>query len=148
MFQNQIGMNRYRIFGVIVCFLLFVTYRHFEGVFYDPIVGFFSSSSSSLDNLNFDFAFYSLSVLIRYLINAGLTILTIHMWFRSKKYTAYTLDALLVIGVLVIPLFLLQVYFDFPFGKMFAFYLRRIIVYPIVLLLLLAVFYFDSQKND
>ncbi len=148
MLQNPSAMNKSRIIGMIFCFLLFAFYRHFEGVFYDPIVGFFSSSSSSLGNLTFDFSFYTLSMISRYAVNAGLTILTIHIWFRSKKYTTYTIDTLLVLGVLVIPLFLSQVYFDFPFGKMFAFYLRRIIVYPIVLLLLLAVFYFDSQKND
>jgi exosortase F-associated protein len=145
--QNPNAMNKYRVFGMVLCFLLFAIYRHYEGFFYDPIVGFFSSSNSSLGNLSFDFSFYTLSLISRYLINTGLTILTIHLWFRSKKYTTYTLDALLVVGVLVIPMFLIQVYFDFPFGKMFAFYLRRIIVYPIVLLLLLAVFYFDSQKN-
>ena len=147
MLQNPIAMNKYRVFGMILCFLLFAIYRHFEGVFYDPIVGFFSSSSNSLGNLTYDFSLYTLSLISRYLVNAALTILAVYIWFRSKKYTTYTLDTLLVVGVLVIPLFLSQVYFDFPFGKMFAFYLRRIIVYPIVLLLLLAVFYFDSQKN-
>ena len=45
-----------------------------------------------------------------------------------------------MIGIVVIPIYFYQVYEAFPFGKMFGYYTRRVLIHPIVLLVLLASF--------
>ena len=142
--QNQNQMKR-RISALVICFILFALYRVSESWFYEPLHSFFHHQTMPIPKI--EKGLYLFEIGFKMLINFSISYLCIALFFRSKKYNKSALKAFLYVGISVYILYVFQVIYDFPFGKMFGYYTRRVLIHPLLLLVLLASFYFDSRKN-
>jgi len=134
-----------RVSTLIICFILFALYRASESWFYEPLYSFFHHQSFPMPKINK--GMYLLAVGFKMLVNYSISYLCIALFFKSKKYNRASLRAFLIVGLSVYLLYVFQVIYDFPLGKMFGYYTRRVLIHPLLLLVLLASFYFDSRKN-
>ena len=143
--QNQSSMTKL-ILRLGFVFLLFVIYRVFEGSLYEPFRNFYNAPNSGLKIGGVNYVNYSLGIILRFMLNSAISLLGVYLIFRSKNYSFWAARTLLVIGLLLIPLYLWMCYKDFPLGATFAYNVRRVLAFPIVFLVLLGSFYYDSKK--
>ncbi|MDT0293991.1 exosortase F system-associated protein [Mesonia ostreae] len=135
----------------IGCVLLLVSIRLFEDVlFHDPLVGFYKSNFNEMDPPHFDtwklIGFTSL----RFFMNTTLSLLILFLAFSKKsilKFSAlfYGLAFVVLISVFFVLLSPLETK-----NYMFLFYVRRFLIQPVFLLLLLPAFYYQQsiKKTD
>lgn len=142
--QNHSRM-KLRISKLILPFILFAFYRQTESWFYEPLGNYYHFSAAKMPEVHYLIYFWDIAS--KFLINTLISLLCIDLFYGNQFYNKLARYTFLMIGIVVIPIYFYQVYEAFPFGKMFGYYTRRVLIHPIVLLVLLASFYFDSKKN-
>jgi exosortase F-associated protein len=134
-------------FIVFLCCLL-VAIRGFAGeFFYDPLKIYFYNDYlyTKLPELN------SLKLLVfmtlRYVMNSLISLLIIWVIFKKKRYVKFSaIFYIIALFVLIIPFsyFLNE---QFESGYLLPFYIRRFIIHPVFLLLLLPAFYYQKINS-
>jgi len=135
----------------IGCVLLLVSIRLFEDVlFHDPLVSFYKSNFTTMDPPDLEkWKLIGLTSL-RYFMNTILSLLILFLAFPKKsilKFSGlfYGLAFVVLIGVFYALLSPLETE-----NYMFLFYVRRFLIQPLFLLLLLPAFYYQQsiKKTD
>jgi exosortase F-associated protein len=140
-------MSSLRKLFVLSLFLgLFILLRKFTSSFYEPLEFYFNSGAVVELPSNIKIGHYILSLGIRFLMNSLLSLACIYYFFKNREITSLAFKVFLFIGSFLFVFYFLMLAFDFPFGHRFAFYVRRIIIYPILLIVLLAGFEFLNPK--
>lgn len=129
-------------------FTCLVLIRVFESdLFYDPYIIFYKSHYS-LDTLNnLDFFKLILNTFLRYFINSIISLVILYIAFKSKDIVRlstifYCIAFIILIGA-YIP-------FELTLNKdsyQVFFYIRRFLIQPIFILLLLPAFYYQRIKK-
>ena len=129
---------------ILVCLLGLI--RGFEdSIFYDPLLLFFKSTESSQMLPEMDTIKLLAHIAIRFVLNTVISLAIIWVIFQHKEIIK--LSALLY-GVLFIVLFLIFIFllFSSEAGEhLTLFYVRRFLIQPIFLLLLIPAFYFQKK---
>lgn len=143
-------MNRVFSFMIItVLLVLIVCVRFFEvELFNDPLNNYFHSNFQKHPVPTMNYLQLIAGTSLRYLLNMVISIWL--LWYLYKKET-YINAALWVylfaFGILMIAfVFLLNA--DSNFLKMALFYVRRFLIHPILLFILVAGFYFLRVKGE
>ncbi len=116
-----------------------------EKIFYDPFLGFFRSADHSAAFPDFMWVELILSYLFRFVLNALLSLLIIHFLFLNKERTKQASILIALIFVIVFPIYLFCVYDKFRVGYLFSFYVRRFVIQPLPLLLIIPIFYYRKK---
>lgn len=128
---------------VTVLFLLLVSIRAFENdLFYDPLIAYFKNDYlySQMPDVNAQKLL--LDVFFRYLVNTIISLLIIYFLFRKKSYLKFAGAFYVLAFVLLISVFAILVSQEFEQGYLLPFYIRRFLIHPLFLLILLPVFYY------
>lgn len=122
-----------------ILILLLASVRFFQDhVFYDPLDQYFHSDYQSTPIPRLDIAKLLLSNALRYLMNSGLGIAILWMLFKSKSYLNASLWVYLFAFVILNVLFFITLQFDTDLSKMALFYIRRFMIHPLMLFVLVA----------
>jgi len=142
-------MNKYlKIILLFVLFSMFFLVRIFQdNLFYDPLVEYFKNDYLYADLNNVAVFRLIKSMFFRFTLNSLISLSIIWVIFQRKDYFKFsTIFLIIAFIVLIIPFaFLLKNHFDS--GYLLPFYIRRFIIHPIFLLLLLPAFYFQKLSN-
>lgn len=138
--------NFFNIAGItLLCFLL-VAVRFFEGdLFYDPLLLFFKSAPNGVLP-EFDTLQLVVHVSFRYVLNTVLSLGI--LWFAFESAEIIKLSAFFYVLFFVV----LMLAFSILLGTseagqhMTLFYIRRFLIQPILLLILIPAFYFQKKK--
>lgn len=119
-----------------------------ELVFYDPLLHFFKSDylSSSLPELNYTKLFSNL--LLRYILNSITSLAIIYVIFIKKDYVIFSLY-IFSIGFVIFAIpyyFLIKNYINEKY--LILFYIRRILIQPVFVLLLIPAFYYFKNSDN
>lgn len=128
---------------VIILVALLFAIRAFENdLFYDPLITYFQNDYlySSMPEVNI----WKLVVdlLFRYSLNSLVTIAIIYVMFQKKSFVKFTGFFLMVVFILLIITFVVLLKNEFSNGYLLPFYIRRFLIHPLFLLLLLPAFYY------
>jgi len=140
-------MNRFtKIILLLFLTFLLLLIRHFEDLlFYDPLLSFFKHeySSCTIPELNSIKLFAN--VALRYLMNTMISLAI--LWVLFKDMDIIKLSAILYILLFAILIIVFVFLLNYSEAKSFLplFYVRRFLIQPIFLLILVPAFYF--QKN-
>lgn len=138
--------NKWEIFWISIIVFILATIRIFESeIFYDPFISYFKGSfqSKSFPEVNQFLLFFS--YLIRFVINSILSLIVLKLVFKNRNFLDFAKYIyLLFFIVFIIAFFICYNYFD---HAMILFYIRRFIIQPLLLLLLLAGFYYQLQTQ-
>lgn len=133
---------------LLVLFGLLILIRTFENeLFYDPYLKFFESDYLYMDNPRREVFKLTLFTTLRYVLNTILSLGIIYMFFEDKtivKFSAYIYAFALVI---LIGLFLYFVIRPKQEDYYIFFNIRRFLIQPLLLLLLLPAFYYHKLKQ-
>ena len=136
-----------RIILIILLFLILVLVRGvIEPHFYDPLIPYFKNEYlySSIPDLKI--GKYFLNIFYRYAINSIISLAIIHLFFMNMKTLKFSIKIyLLAFLILCLGLFVLLKY-NLIDGYLLIFYVRRFLIQPLLLLILLPAFYFQKLK--
>lgn len=116
-----------------------------DTVFYDPFLMFFKSADHSAVFPNFQWGKLVVSYFLRFTLNTFFSLWIIHFLFLNKEWTKQAFVLMSLIFVIVFPIYLFCIYDRFEFGYLFSFYIRRFVIQPLTLLLIVPIFYYRKK---
>lgn len=136
-----------RILLAILFFGCLFLVRAFEmELFYDPLIEYFQNEYlySAIPEID---KFHLLAdMFFRYLINSIISLAIIYVIFSNKHYLKFSSVFMIIAFFIMIIVFALLLQTNFESGYLFPFYIRRFIVHPLFLFILLPAFYYLDKK--
>ncbi len=138
-----------KILGIIVFASLLVLIRFFEDtLFYDPLLEFFKMDYKTLPLPKMDIYPLLTSVVFRFLMNTILSLVILWFVFRDKEIIKFSVVLYSFLFILLFTAFIFIVFTsEGTSSHMVLFYVRRFLMQPLFLLLLLPAFYFQKYKS-
>ena len=137
------------ILAAVLIFGLILVRKYEDNLFYDPFLAFFKGDFLNKEFPEYDLARISIHIIFRYLLNSILTLGIIGLLFWSWKYVKFTALVLLGFLLILLPLYLFMIESEFSIGENLGFYIRRFLIQPMVLLILIPAFYYQKfLKNQ
>lgn len=132
---------------VFVLLIGLVAVRYFQNtLFYDPLLEFFNSEYVASQLPELEFGKLVSSLLFRYMLNMLLSLGIIWVVFRSKEVLRLSILVYVIFLILFGGIFTFLLLQYQPGQYLPLFYVRRLLIQPILLLLLIPAFYF-YRKN-
>ena len=138
-------MNKIKWLLVALCILGLVGVRVLESkIFYDPFLDYFANTGNSAFP-QFEWGRLIGSHIFRFLLNLIFSLGIVHFLFLNKKWTFQAMVLITLSFIIFFPIYLYSVYTEFSFGNLFSFYIRRFVIQPLPVLLIVPLFY--HRKN-
>ena len=140
--------KRIRIVLILLLFFALVLVRAFEQVlFYDPFIEYFRN-----DYLHEPIPKYSgskllLGMALRYGINTLISLVLIYVAFFKVEYLRFSVKFYLLAFIVLTSTFFIILKGELANGYLFAFYVRRFIIHPLFVLILLPAFYYKQLTS-
>ena len=142
-------MNKYvKIILISTLVLLLFLVRAFATeLFYDPLIAYFQNDYLYSKMPEINLWRLIVNMFFRYVLNALLTLGIIWTLFERKDYLKFTGFFLMLAFIILIVFFVLLIRDKFEFGYLLPFYIRRFIIQPLFLLIILPAFYYQKLSN-
>jgi len=101
-----------------------------EPLFYDPFLQYFKSADKNA---------------IFPLLNLIFSLVIVQFLFKNTKWTAQAAALIVIAFAITLPIYLYCIHTNFEIGYLFSFYIRRFVIQPLVLLLIIPVFYYRRK---
>jgi len=116
-------------------------------LFYDPFIAYFIN-----DYLHEPIPVFSGSKLLfdlfyRYTLNTIISLMIIYVAFQNKSFVIFSIKFYILAFVVLIITFFIILKGELSNGYLFAFYIRRFIIHPLFVLLLLPAFYYKQLTS-
>ena len=118
-----------------------------DKMFYDPFLEYFKRSKSNFPFPEFNWSQLILSHLFRFVLNLFFSAVIIHFIFLSKKWTFQAIIIMVIIFAVTFPIYLYCVSEKFVIGALFSFYMRRFVIQPLILLLIVPAFFYRKKLS-
>lgn len=140
-------MNRIiKIVLLVLLSALLVLIRAFEdSIFYDPLLSFFKSLEGNESLPEFDTFKLLYNVALRYGINTLVSLAMLWVIFQSKEIVKLSLILYVVLFVVLMIAFYFLVFSSEAGQNLSLFYVRRFLIQPLFLLILVPAFYFHQK---
>ena len=150
--QNQyFKMRRVtKIFGILILVTLLVLIRGFEGeLFYDPLLDFFKMDYKTMPLPNMEIVKLHLGIALRYFLNGIISLSILWLIFKDREIIKISTYLYIILFVLFFVAFVFIVS-DYGDGgnHLLLFYIRRFLIHPLFLLILIPAFYFQKNKSQ
>ena len=138
---HKMNFNKYIL--IFILFLLLALIRWFEDeLFYDPYLLFFKSDFLTLDSPRREIAKLLGYTTLRYAINSIISLVILYVFFRDKKLIIFSMYIYSAAFIIFISLYLYFVCNPRQEDYYVFFNIRRFLIQPLLLLLLLPAFYY------
>ncbi len=119
--------------------------RVFEDrLFYDPFLDFFHAENKSILP-KFEWIPLIFGHLFRFILNLFFSLVVVHFLFKNKKWTVQAAALIVIVFALTFPVYLYCVTTNFNIGLLFSFFIRRFVIQPLALLLIVPLFYYRKS---
>ena len=136
-------------FYIVIGIAGIVSVRIFEDqLFYDPFLNFFHEATKNASFPEFDWVKLIISHFLRFVLNLIFSCIIIHFIFKNKEWTAQGALLMIIIFAITFPIYLYCISDRFEIGYLFSFYMRRFVIQPLILLLIIPLFYYRKQMLD
>lgn len=133
---------------IIVLFAIFglIGVRFLEDkIFYDPFLNFFHELNKKESFPNFEWGKLILNYLFRFALNLILSVTIVFFIFKRKDWAIQAALLILLVFAITFPIYLYCIHTKFDVGYLFSFYMRRFVIQPLILLLIVPLFYYRKQ---
>ncbi len=114
-------------------------------LFYDPLRDYFLLADRHAVFPPYEMPQLVLNHLFRFALNLFFSLLLIQVLFRNKVWTKQAALLIALVFLITFPLYLYAVHTQFEIGYLFSFYMRRFVIQPLTVLLLVPLFYYRSR---
>ena len=141
-------MKKRSLYIVILIFALVGVRALGAHDFYDPLIPFFHNTDyqfMKIPELNsWKFIF---SLMMRFLVNTGLTLLLVKVIFDKPGLVKLTGVILGIVFLVLAPIFLWLVFNAESEQYRYLFYIRRILIHPVLTLILIPAFLYNERAS-
>ncbi|WP_034918840.1 exosortase F system-associated membrane protein [Gillisia sp. CAL575] len=140
--------KRYKIIMISFLVILLAMVRFFENqLFYDPLLEFYEA-----DYLHNSFPYFETgklfaNVLLRYLINTIISLGILYVTFFDKNILEFSVYLYSIFFVICFTAFVFLIFEIESENFLALFYVRRFLIHPILVLILMPAFYYYRRKN-
>lgn len=138
-----------KIVFIVLLFAMLIAVRGFiSPFFYDPLSDYFKREYlySSIPAINFNL--YFLHIFFRYLLNTIISLALIYLFFKKRKLLMFSIKFYLISFVVLCLLLFFLLKYNNSEGYMLIFYVRRFLIQPIFVFVLLPAFYYQKLKES
>jgi len=114
-------------------------------LFYDPFLDYFHEAIKNIKFPEFVWGKLIIGHLFRFILNLFFSCLIIQFLFKNKQWTLQGALLITIIFIITFPIYLYCIYDRFDIGYLFSFYMRRFVIQPLILLLIVPMFYYRKQ---
>lgn len=118
-----------------------------DRIFYDPFLAYFHQASKDAVFPDFLWGKILLNYFFRFLLNLLFSAVIVQCIFRNKKWTLQAVVLMCIVFAVTLPLYLYCIHTKFEIGYLFSFYMRRFVIQPLILLLIIPMFYYRRQMQ-
>lgn len=137
-----------RFIGLFVLFILLVLIRHFEDIlFYDPYLDFFKNDYLYIDSPRRETFKLVLNTSLRFVLNSVISLGILYVVFISKSIVRFSLLIYFFGYLFLLAAFLYFVINPRQEDYYLFFNIRRFLIQPIILMVLLPAFYYHKLTN-
>ena len=152
MCKQYISIMIKKIIAIVSLVLLLIMVRVFQyDLFYDPFLLYFKNSYLNNAGIpEFDWLKMTLFLFFRYSINTIISLLIIYTIFKNIDLIKFSIAIYSVSFLILIPIYYYYISIEFENGYLPAFYVRRFLIQPLLLFLLVPAFFYQqkTQTND
>ena len=116
-----------------------------DKIFYDPFLEFFKADYKVAQVPDFIWGKLMLSHFFRFALNLIFSAIVVHFMFLNKKWTIQAVVLMVVAFVFFFPIYLWCLYSKMEIGYLFTFSVRRFVIQPIILLLIIPILYYRKK---
>ncbi|AUC83467.1 exosortase F system-associated protein [Lacinutrix sp. Bg11-31] len=140
-------MDKYKKYiWLFFLFGLLVLLRAFESeLFYDPYLQFFQSDYLYLDSPRREVLKVTLFTTLRFLINTIISLVILYVFFKDASMIKFSVIVYAISYIILLGLFLYFVLNPKQEDYFMFFNIRRFLIQPLILLLLLPAFYYQRK---
>ena len=133
---------------LLVLFLLLVLIRVFEDqLFYDPYLQFFKNDYLYIDNPRREVFKLIVFTTFRYVLNTVISLGILYVIFKDKSVIKFSIIIYAIAYIILLVLFLYFVLNPKQEDYYLFFNIRRFLIQPILLILLLPAFYYNKKNQ-
>jgi exosortase F-associated protein len=133
---------------IFVLFTLLVLVRVFEGeLFYDPYLAFFQNDYLYIDGPEQNVYKVIVHIVYRFIVNTVISLGILYLFFKDKNVVKFSAVVYIIAFVTLISLYVYFVMNPKQEDYYVFFNIRRFLIQPILLLLLLPAFYYYRLKE-
>lgn len=142
-------MNKYlKIVLITSLFAVFIVIRAFSTkLFYDPLVYYFLNDYLYTTVPDIDITRLATSMFFRYTLNAIVSLCIVWLLFNRKDYVKFSIYFYTVAFLILMSIFMYLLKDKFQSGYLLPFYVRRFIIQPLFILILLPAFYYQKLSK-
>ena len=123
----------------------FVLIRIYQNeLFHDPLIQFYKSNFQNAIFPELEFWRYNLSLIFRYILNTTISLAVIWILFQKRNYVQFSAFLYVVIFIICVVAFWIIEHNITSDNFMKLFYIRRFLIQPILIILLIPAFYFQN----
>ncbi|MFP3832352.1 exosortase F system-associated membrane protein [Chryseobacterium sp. SIMBA_028] len=119
-----------------------------EKLFYDPFLGYFHEANKNIEFPIFEWGKLILGHLFRFILNLLFSCLIIQGLFKNRQWTIQGAIMMVIIFAISLSIYLYCIYNHFEIGYLFSFYMRRFVIQPLIILLIIPMFYYRKQMME
>ena len=135
----------FKILSILLLVVVLVLIRVFENtLFYDPFIYYFKNYSSGIILPEFETSKLLIHVFYRYVLNAIISFLILYVAFKNSSILKFSLLFYSISFTVLIISFTFLVSNITADSTMLFFYVRRFLIQPLFILLLLPAFYYQQ----
>lgn len=136
------------IMGIGICCILFLLIRAFEEqLFYDPLLEYFKMDYKNFPLPEMDTVSLWLGIAFRYFLNTVLSLAILWLVFWDKGILKLSTLLYAILFIVFFVAFVAIVSTSEGTDNMLLFYVRRFLIQPLFLLILLPAFYFQKYRS-
>lgn len=137
-----------RLFLAVLAIAGLMAIRIFEGHFYDPFLSYFKEGNSQLLRPNFSAGKLIFHHFIRISLNLGGSLLLIWAIFKNRMYLKISAVLISLVSVMALSLYLFFIMQNVSVSYQMLFFIRRFAIQPLLLFLLIPIFYYLNQQKS
>ncbi|PID69753.1 MAG: exosortase F system-associated protein [Flavobacteriales bacterium] len=140
-------MNKWLRLGVIgvLVFLLIMVRSLGDRMFYDPFIDYFRNDYLYVDIPGFKFLKLFYHLMLRYLANTLISLAIIYFAFQKKSLVIFSMKFYAIAFVILSVIYYFLLRNGMENGYLFTFYVRRFLIHPVFILVLLPAFYYQEK---
>lgn len=137
----------YMLLAVLCLFgLLFIRFRE-SVLFYDPLIDYFHGDYQNTPLPTFAKGKLMMNILFRYLLNMLLSLGLLWAVFRDRGIIKFTVVFYAVVFIVLSIVYYILLHHHTPSEYMGLFYVRRFLIQPLLVFLLLPAFFYYRKVN-
>ena len=119
-----------------------------DKIFYDPFLDYFHEANKKAVFPDFEWGKLILNYIFRFVLNLFFSAVIIQFVFKNFRWTVQAVVMILLVFAITFPMYLYCISTKFEIGYLFSFYMRRFVIQPLILLLIIPMFYYRKQISD